>query len=205
MDDTGDVFTVLNGAAHVETKAGGSRFIADALPVNGREAADDALDAVRKKYFDATHHCYAYRLGIGGDQFRANDDGEPSGSAGKPILSMIDRAGVTDAIVVVTRYFGGKKLGVGGLVRAYGQAADAALGAAPRLVRYAMDPLEITFPHSHTSPVMRAIAVTGASIVETIYDDAVRMRLEIRRSRTALLREMLVSQTGGKAVFHESR
>ena len=112
--------------------------------------------------------------------------------------------GVTDVLVVVTRSFGGTKLGVGGLARAYAGAADAALGAAPRLVRYAMDPLEISFPHSQVSPVMRAISVAEARIIETVYDDAVRIRLEVRRSRTASLRTMLINQTGGKAVLRDT-
>jgi uncharacterized YigZ family protein len=205
MEDASDAYTVLGTAAHAETKVEGSRFIADAVPVGGREAAEEFLASVRKKSFDATHHSFAWRLGVGGEDFRASDDGEPSGSAGKPILSVIDRAGVVDVLVVVTRYFGGTKLGVGGLARAYAHAAEVALAAAPKLVRYAMDPLEITFPHAQVSPVMRAIAVTGARIIETTYDDAVRMRLEVRRSRTASLRALLVDQTGGKAVLLDPR
>jgi uncharacterized YigZ family protein len=203
MEHSDDAYTVLAAAAHAETKVEGSRFIADALPVEGRDAAGEFLEGVRKKYFDATHHCYAYRLGTTGEQFRAHDDGEPSGSAGKPILAMIDRAGVTDVLVVVTRYFGGTKLGVGGLLRAYGGAADAALRAAPRLVRYAMDPLDISFPHSLVSPVMRAISLAEARIIETIYGDAVRIRLVVRRTRTASLRTMIINLTGGKAVLQD--
>ena len=112
-----DEFTTIGLPAGAELKVGGSRFIAEAFPCADRAAAASLVEKAAKTFFDATHHCYAWRFGPGRDQFRSHDDGEPSGSAGKPILAAIDGAGLTDILVVVTRYFGGKKLGAGGLVQ----------------------------------------------------------------------------------------
>ncbi|MCA9739293.1 MAG: YigZ family protein, partial [Gemmatimonadetes bacterium] len=108
----------------------GSRFIADLVPVSDAAQADAAVDAARAAFPDARHHCFAWRVGARGDTFRFGDDGEPAGSAGRPILQHLEGLDVTDAVLVVTRYFGGTKLGVGGLIRAYGGAAAAALEAA---------------------------------------------------------------------------
>ena len=99
-------------------KDNGSRFIAWAYPVETEEEVKEIVAGLKKEYHDARHHCYAYRLGWLGDRFRANDDGEPSGSAGRPILGQIDAAGLSDVLVVVVRYFGGIKLGIPGLIRA---------------------------------------------------------------------------------------
>ena len=103
-----------------ETKVKGSRFIAEATDVRDEEMTMAFVADVRGREPGATHHCWAYRLGTGGDAFRYNDDGEPSGTAGPPILRQIDALGLTNTLVVVTRYYGGTKLGTGGLLRAYG-------------------------------------------------------------------------------------
>jgi uncharacterized YigZ family protein len=110
----------------------GSRFVATAAAAADRRQAMAFVEEIRKEFFDATHTAFAYRLGPAGADQRAHDDGEPSGTAGKPILTAIERAGVTGVVVTVTRYFGGTKLGTGGLVRAYGGAAAEALAAAER-------------------------------------------------------------------------
>ncbi|HEX2095462.1 MAG TPA: YigZ family protein, partial [Longimicrobiaceae bacterium] len=139
----------------------GSAFIALAAPAETEEEARGRLEAVQRRTFDATHHCSAWRLLSG--VFRASDAGEPSGSAGAPILAAIDGAGVTDCVVIVTRYFGGTRLGVGGLVRAYGEAAVLALQAAPRRVGIPAVRLRVRYPYEHTSAVMRALERAGAA------------------------------------------
>ena len=111
-------------------KDNGSRFIALAYPVETEEEVKDIVAGLKKEYHDARHHCYAYRLGYKGDRFRANDDGEPSGSAGRPILGQIDSMGLSDILVVVVRYFGGIKLGIPGLIRAYKTSTADALAQA---------------------------------------------------------------------------
>ena len=118
-----DEYVTLKGESGGELKVQGSRFISTAYSAGSAEEVEKIVAARRKKYHDASHHCYAYRLGPGGETFRINDDGEPSGTGGRPILAAIDREGLTDTLVMVTRYFGGIKLGTGGLARAYGQAA----------------------------------------------------------------------------------
>ena len=111
-------------------KDNGSRFIAHAYPVETEDEVKEIVAALKKEYYDARHHVYAYRLGYQGDKFRANDDGEPSGSSGRPVLGQIDSNGLSDILVVVVRYFGGIKLGIPGLIRAYKTAtADAIANA----------------------------------------------------------------------------
>lgn len=114
-------------------KDNGSRFIARAYPVETEQEIKDIVESLKKEYYDARHHCYAWRLGYAGDRYRANDDGEPSGSSGRPILGQIDSRGLSDVLVVVIRYFGGIKLGIPGLIRAYRTAtADALDNAMPK-------------------------------------------------------------------------
>ena len=192
-----DEYITIKGETRAETKVRGSRFIAVARPVEGKNEVESMIGLLKKDFYDATHHCYAYRIGIDGILFRQNDDGEPGGSAGKPILAAIDKFGLTDVAVVVIRYFGGTKLGVGGLVRAYGGAAEAALSAAPSVIRYAMGMLEVSFPHAHVSNVMHVVSTSGARIVDTTYDEEVHLRLSIRQSRLAELRTSLVDRTSG--------
>lgn len=126
--------------------------------------ARDALAERERALFDASHHCSAWRLRTG--VWRANDAGEPSGSAGAPILAAMDGLGLVDCAVIVTRYFGGTKLGVGGLLRAYGEAASQALRNAPRRQGIPAIRLRIRYPYSHTSTVMRALERAGAAGVE---------------------------------------
>ncbi len=192
-----DEFRTIKAEVRAETKVHGSRFIAAALPATTRLEAEQFLERERKELWDATHHCFAYRLGTDGTQFRFSDAGEPSGSAGKPILAAIDAYGVTDLIVVVTRYFGGTKLGVGGLARAYNGAALLVLERAEIITRYKAGMVEATFPHSHIGDVMHVVSRVGARIVDTTYDEDVHVLLEIRRSRIDELTTALVNQTRG--------
>jgi uncharacterized YigZ family protein len=197
-----DEFTTLSQIVRTESKVLGSRFIATAAPAQNKHVVDGLLGSVRKELHDATHHCYAYRFGLSGDQFRANDGGEPPGSAGKPILAAIEHAGLTDVVVIVTRYFGGTKLGIGGLTRAYGGAAAGALDRAERVTHYAVDLMRVSFPHAQVSNVMHVLEKYGARITGTNYDEEVHLTLEIRRLRSAELREALVNRTGGNLDLH---
>lgn len=204
MAITRDEYTTLGAHGRAETKVQASRFIARAMPVHDRAAIEEALAAMRKEFHDATHHCYAYRLGTEGRDFRAHDGGEPAGSAGRPMLAAIDREGLSDVLVVVTRYFGGTKLGVGGLMKAYGAAAGAAIASAPRVKMYALEELEISFPHEMVGPVMHVCSSTGANISSTDYDGEVHLHLEIRTSRADELRAALLERTRGEVTFHDA-
>ncbi len=192
-----DQFTTVDSPVRRETKIKGSRFIATVLPVSTQDQVESSLQQIRREFPDATHHCYACRTGTDGSSFRFHDGGEPSGTAGKPIFGAIERSGLTDVLVVVTRYFGGTKLGAGGLTRAYHGAAESALDAADRVVSYVMDTIEVTFPHSYTGNVMHIVSREGAKIADTRYDEDVHLKLEIRRSGVGRLREALMSGTHG--------
>jgi uncharacterized YigZ family protein len=122
-----DYYHTIEAIQRAEIKEKKSKFIATVIPASSKEKAKEELDKIKKEFYDATHNCYAYRIGAKGLEFRAADDGEPSGSAGKPILLSIKKYDVSDVIVVVTRFYGGTKLGKGGLARAYSAAAEEAL------------------------------------------------------------------------------
>ena len=132
--------------ATASLKVEGSKFIASAFPVDLRFQAEEMLTKVRKKYFDATHHCFAYTLGSEGKEFRYSDDGEPSGTAGIKILAAIQSKDLSDILVVVTRYFGGTKLGTGGLGRAYFASAHRVLSDAAVVPKVVTEEMQITFP-----------------------------------------------------------
>jgi uncharacterized YigZ family protein len=138
-------------------KEKGSKFLGFAFPVQSETAVKEQLLALRKKYYDARHHCYAYILGENGATYRAVDDGEPNHSAGDPILGQIRSKNLTNALVVVVRYFGGTKLGVGGLVSAYKTAAEDALNHAIVIEKEVTRTLQIEYPYTSTPEVMKLV------------------------------------------------
>ncbi len=138
-------------------KDNGSRFIAHAYPVETEEEVKEIVAALKKEYYDARHHVYAYRLGYKGDRFRANDDGEPSGSSGRPVLGQIDSKGLSDILVVVVRYFGGIKLGIPGLIRAYRTSTADALENAEIIEKIASRMYRIRFGYMSMNAVMKVM------------------------------------------------
>ena len=179
-------------------KSKGSRFIGEAFPVTTEAEAEARLDAVRKREYAATHWCWAWRLGLDGDAFRFNDDGEPSGSAGAPILRQIDARELTNTLVVVTRYYGGTKLGVGGLVRAYGEAASDALDAARTVEHVVRVPVRLRFAYDDTSPAMQTVNRFDAEIAEQHYTADTELVIRVRRSEAEALRAAFVEALGGR-------
>ena len=156
----------------------GSRFIASAWPVETEAEVKAIVDAQKKQYHDARHHCYAYRLGLQGERFRANDDGEPSSSAGRPILGQIDAAGLSDVLIVVVRYFGGIKLGVPGLIRAYRTASADALAAAQVTQKIAGENWRVDFDYLAMNDVMKL--VKDLSLPQRAQDFGQACSLEVR-------------------------
>jgi len=156
------------------------------------------LERFRKEFYDASHHCYAFRLGVNGEQVRAADDGEPSGTAGKPILMVIEGAKLTNVLCVVTRYFGGTKLGTGGLARAYADAAKLAVEDAQIKTVYHMNELRLTYSFDDMSGVERMIAKYGAEKLESVYSDDVKMRIAIRQSLVEEFSKELVEVFSGR-------
>ncbi len=168
-----------------------SKFIAVALPVKTVEEIKEHLEVYQKKYYDARHVCYAYMLGHERKDFRANDNGEPSGTAGKPILGQINSNELTDILVIVVRYFGGIKLGTSGLIVAYKAAAAEAIAAATILEKTVDDEVTVLFEYPFMNDVMRIVKEEEPEIVHQSYDMDCRMTLRIRRSCMPRLRERL--------------
>jgi len=193
-----DEYVTLKSESGGKLSVQGSRFIAVAHHAGSAGEAEDIVARERKAYHDASHHCYAYRLGTGREAFRYSDDGEPSGTGGKPILAAIDREGLTDIVVVVTRYFGGIKLGTGGLGRAYGGAARIALAGAAREVRFVTRRGTIAFSHELESRVRGTLARYGARVFGEAFGDVTRLEFGVRASRADALVTELRERTGGK-------
>ncbi len=177
-----DIYRTIAAPAEAYNRERSSKFLSYAYPVETEEEIREALEALRKRYFDATHHCYAWRLGPQGEHFRANDDGEPSGTAGRPILGQLLSAEVTNCLVVVVRYFGGTKLGVPGLIAAYKEATQEVLAASEIVERTVDDRITIHFPYVVMNDVMKAVKEEQPRIEEQLFDNRCTMRLRIRRS-----------------------
>ena len=197
MADNGDdLYRTIAAPAEALFKERSSKFFAYAFPVVSAEEALEIVERLRKKYYDATHHCYAYRLGADGSVYRANDDGEPSGTAGKPILGQLLSADVTDCLVVVVRYFGGTKLGVPGLIGAYRESTAEVLAAA-EIVEKTVDAIfTVVFPYVCMNDVMKVVKEEQPRIVSQSFDNVCTMTLAIRRSRAAALEKRLANAEG---------
>lgn len=152
-----DTYKSISGPSEGLFKDNGSRFIALAYPVETEAEVKEIVASLRKEYYDARHHCYAFRLGLDGSVWRASDDGEPSGSSGRPILGQIDSAGLSDILVVVVRYFGGIKLGIPGLIRAYKTSTADALANAQVVEKIAGAWYRIRFDYASMQSVMKVI------------------------------------------------
>ncbi len=194
-----DTYLTLEAAAEAASRERSSKFLAYAYPVRTEEEIHEHLDALRKRHFDATHHCYAWRLGPRGERYRTNDDGEPSGTAGKPILGQLLSAEVTDCLIVVVRYFGGTKLGVPGLIAAYREAAAEALAAATVVERTVDREIRVDFPYMAMNDVMRAIKECRPTVRAQRFDNLCTMELTIRESRAEELEERLKKAGGSIA------
>lgn len=188
----------ITSSVRIEQKVRNSRFIATALPVGSRDQATAELARIQKEFWDATHNCYAYRLAPDGLNYRFSDDGEPSGSAGKPILFALGQHNLVNVLVVVTRYFGGTKLGVGGLVRAYGDAANAALNIAEVVEHFPTDVLRIFTPYEDMRVVRSLVDRYAISFTEEFHD-AVRYTMTIRSDRLAEFSAELTEASQGRA------
>jgi uncharacterized YigZ family protein len=198
METSSDTYLVLDKPGISEIKIKGSRFLAEAIPVSSVEEADAALLAIKKRDYDATHHCSAYRIGSDGNTFRYNDDGEPNSSAGLPIYRQIEGRNLTNALVVVIRYYGGTKLGTGGLVRAYGEAASLALDAATVKEIIPRTALRFVFDYDDTSPAMHTISQFDVIVLETSYSERTSMTLGIRTSQVDSFRAVFLEALGGR-------
>ena len=168
MRDSYKILTKPSEGTYSELR---SKFLAFAIPVRTAEEAMEQVAKYQKEYFDARHVCWAYRLGPEGEEYRSNDNGEPSGTAGKPILGQMVSADVSDLIILVIRYFGGVKLGTSGLIVAYRTAAAEALEAGEYAERLVEKELKLTFGYEHMNMVMRMVKDLQPRIVNQDYKD----------------------------------
>ena len=166
-----------------------SKFLAFAIPVTTVEEVKEIVEVYQKKYYDARHVCYAYRLGERGDVERSNDNGEPSGTAGKPILGQIHSKELTNVLVIVVRYFGGVKLGTSGLIVAYRLAAAEALEAVPHIEKTINGEITLHFSYPLLNDVLRIVKEEAPKVVEQFFDNECVVRLSMRLSRLPRLIE----------------
>ncbi|MCR4404755.1 MAG: IMPACT family protein [Candidatus Acetothermia bacterium] len=197
-----DEYRTIRGPTSVKLVRKGSRFIALAHPVGSAEEAARLLKEIRARYHDATHHCYAYRV-VTDDGIAASsaDGGEPARSAGLPILRAIEARGLLNTLVVVVRYFGGTKLGLGGLIRAYGDAAREALAQAEVMTEVRKARLALRYPLELTGEVMCLVNQYRAEIEEQDYREGQRLVVSLPASLIAELRHALSEATSGRVEF----
>lgn len=177
-----DSFKTIARAAETTYRQMSSKFLVYAYPVETEEEIKEHLEVLRKRWFDATHHCYAWRLGAHGEQFRANDDGEPSSTAGKPILGQLLSQEITNCLVVVVRYFGGTKLGVPGLIAAYKESTAQVLAECEIIEKTVDVVYRVEFSYMAMNDVMRIVKDMQPRVVKQEFDNMCSMTLAIRET-----------------------
>lgn len=197
-----DYYLTIEEPVTTELKIKSSKFIANAIPVQTKENAMIQLGTIRTKYFDATHNCFAYKIGPDGMEFRYSDDGEPNGSAGKPILFAINKYNITDILVVVTRYFGGTKLGVGGLARAYSDTTEEVLKKAKIKKVFLTKNLKIFTSYEDYNKVKQLVIKYAVSYDE-FHHDAVELIASIPITQIDIFKHQLTEITANRAGFIE--
>ena len=188
---TTDEFKTISNVGEGTYSEKRSKFLAFSHHVETEEQVKDIVAQYRKKYYDARHVCYAYMLGAERQVFRANDDGEPSSTAGKPILGQINSNELTDILIVVVRYYGGVNLGTGGLIVAYKTAAAEAIAASDIEIRQVEELVTYNFPYVMMNDVMRVVKEMKPRIVNQVYDNTCEITLSIRKSEAEQLKKRL--------------
>lgn len=177
-----DSYLTIEMPAEGFFKDRGSKFYAYAYPINSEEDTKPLLATLRELHPKAVHHCYAYRLGLDRNQYRANDDGEPSGSAGRPILNTLYSRDLTNILVVVVRYFGGTLLGVPGLINAYKTSTEEALDQAVVVTKYVCDEYEILFPYEAMNDVMKIVKGNNLDVLEQQFEMECKLVVLVRKT-----------------------
>ncbi|MFN3195399.1 MAG: IMPACT family protein [Chlorobiota bacterium] len=185
-----------------EDKIKGSRFIANIFPIDSKEDADKHLHDIRKEHYDATHNCYAYIIGPDGLEYRANDDGEPNGSAGNPILFAIKKYKLSDVIVIVTRFYGGTKLGVGGLARAYGGTAEEVIKTCVRKKIDITKKVKVFTTYDDINTIKRLLTDYAVSFDE-VYTDTIEIIADIPKSKVEEFRKKITEMTADRSGSRE--
>ncbi|MFQ5675934.1 MAG: YigZ family protein [bacterium] len=192
-------FLTIKSEVVAEEGVKGSKFIAHASPVSTREDAEDYLKRISDRFMDATHNCFAYKIGTGDRAIiRFSDAGEPSGTAGRPILQAIETKELANIVVVVARYFGGTKLGTGGLIRAYRSCALAALSKATTVEYYPQVILRLLFPYDLTNMAQHLIRKYGATVLERGFEEQSSLVIQLKATEAANFRNELNNVSSGK-------
>lgn len=200
-----DTYRTIESFSEGLFKDKGSRFISMAFPVERQEDIKPIIDKIKKDYHDARHHCYAWMLGAEHNNWRVNDDGEPSGTAGKPILGQINSAGLTNILIVVIRYFGGTLLGVSGLINAYRSAAADAIQNARKIERTLQNYYKITFPYSGMNDVMKVLKEENAGQTNQHFDSECRIKVNFGIASSERILGRLSRIEGLKFEYIETR
>lgn len=193
-----DFYYTIQQRERTSIKVRGSEFIATVIPVTSKDQALKELESLRSEFWDATHNCFAYRIGKGGLEFRTSDDGEPSGSAGKPILFVLHKYDVSDILMVITRYYGGTKLGVGGLARAYSDSSSAVLELCVKIPVYSTKDIKVLCMYEDVDTVRRIIDAYAINS-DSEYRDAVEFITRIPESQCEMFMNEIISATSGRA------
>jgi uncharacterized YigZ family protein len=196
-----DSYKTIITPSESELKVSKSKFISQVYPVINSEEVNQTLTSARKKYYDAAHHPYAYRLGLDENNFRCSDDGEPSGSAGKPIIEVIDKFELTNILIVVTRYFGGVKLGVGGLRRAIFESAELAIQNSEIVTKQITEDFKIEFDYKYIGAVMNFLEKEGIIILNNTSDDKVKLECSVIVSKIERFKDELDKLTNASVIL----
>ncbi len=191
-------YDTIRSAATGEITIKRSTFLAYLLPCASKEEAQQLLDELRSKHWDAVHHCYAWRVGPNGLEYRMSDDGEPSGTAGKPLLFALQRAQLSDVLLVVARYYGGVKLGVGPLARAYAESGQLAIDACERVTVRDMVQLRVFCIYDDVSTVTRTLEEFEATFAAT-YSDAITFDVTVAVDQMEVLIDAITTRTNARA------
>ncbi len=184
MSDMNDLYKTIEKPSQGIYKEKGSKFLSYAFPVFSEEEIKEHIHRLREEYYNARHHCFAWQLGTDGARYRANDDGEPSGTAGKPILGQLNSHELTNILVVVVRYFGGTKLGVPGLIRAYKEATIDAINNALVVQCTVNDTYKVHFEYAAMNDIMKIIKEENLNIINQHFDLACCVEFSLRQSET---------------------
>ncbi len=205
MTDISDSYFTIAAESEIEIKIKGSKFFGRIFSCSDETEAENILKNIQKKFYDATHHCFAYRVGLGNNcKFRYSDAGEPSGTAGRPIFDQIEGKKLTNLIIIVTRYFGGTKLGTGGLTHAYSNSAAAAIEKSGITRKFITKKVSLTLRFPDFNNVDRMLRKQDANIIRQDFSDIVELTVEIRLSLVDKIKDELIELTAGRIIFGEN-
>jgi len=202
IPNSSDEYLTIKSLVRTKLKVEGSIFITTAIPIDSEESAKEWIRKISKEFFDATHNCFGWRIKKGEQEsYKSSDAGEPRGTAGKPILSAIESEKLYNVLVVVTRYFGGIKLGTGGLSRAYRTSAQSALQKAEKVTKWITSEISLSYPLSMTGRINQIFSKYNVRILQSGFQDYATARIEVKVSLLETIKKVLVEATNGQARF----